>query len=246
MENEVLLIAVGALAGGFVNGLAGFGTALFALGFFLQALPPTQAVALSVVMSVFNGIPGLWVVRHSALKYPRRSLRFLIPAIIGIPLGTAALGVVDPYLLQLLIAGFMMIYGTFFLMRRSLPQFDRPTPVADGMVGFAGGVMGGLAGLSGALPAMWCALRPWPRHETRAVLQPFSVVILLITGGVLAWRGAYTSDMLPGMIVGVGVAGVSAQLGIFVFKRLSDTAFRWVLVGLMLLSGTVLMIRTLT
>ena len=106
--------------------------------------------------------------------------------------------------------------------------------------------MGGLAGLSGALPAMWCALRPWPRHETRAVLQPFSVVILLITGGVLAWRGAYTSDMLPGMIVGVGVAGVSAQLGIFVFKRLRDTAFRWVLVGLMLVSGTVLMIRTLT
>lgn len=245
MENELLLIAVGALAGGFINGLAGFGTALFALGFFLQALPPTQAVALSVVMSVCTGIPGLWVVRHSVLKYPRRSLRFLIPALIGIPVGAAALGVVDPYLLRLLIAGFMMLYGTFFLLRRSLPKFDRPTPVADGVVGLTGGVMGGLAGLSGAVPAMWCALRPWPRHETRAVLQPFNFVILLITAGVLAWRGAYTPDMLPRILVGVGVAGVTAQLGIFVFKRLSDTAFRWVLVGLMLVSGTVLMIRTL-
>ncbi len=35
-----LLIFVGALAGGFVSGLAGFGTGLMALGIWLYVLPP--------------------------------------------------------------------------------------------------------------------------------------------------------------------------------------------------------------
>ena len=37
---DYLFILAGAAAGGFINGLAGFGTALFALGFFLSVLPP--------------------------------------------------------------------------------------------------------------------------------------------------------------------------------------------------------------
>ncbi|MEX0287409.1 MAG: TSUP family transporter, partial [Paracoccaceae bacterium] len=147
--------------------------------------------------------------------------------------------------LKLMIAGFLILYGLFFLLRRRLPKFERPTPVADMGVGFASGVLGGLAGLSGALPAMWCALRPWPRHETRAVLQPFNFVILLISCVILATRGAYTWDALPQIAAAIIAAGIAAQIGIAVFKRLDDTTFRWLLIGLMLASGLVLLLRTL-
>ncbi|MEX0286641.1 MAG: sulfite exporter TauE/SafE family protein, partial [Paracoccaceae bacterium] len=81
------LILAGAVCGGFVNGLAGFGTALFALGFFLQVLPPTQAVGLTLVLAITTGLPGLWVVRKNLMDQPRRTLRFLVPALFGIPLG---------------------------------------------------------------------------------------------------------------------------------------------------------------
>ena len=40
------LLLLGALAGGFVSGLAGFGTALMALGIWLYVLPPSLAVPL--------------------------------------------------------------------------------------------------------------------------------------------------------------------------------------------------------
>ncbi|MCG6904405.1 MAG: sulfite exporter TauE/SafE family protein, partial [Rhodobacter sp.] len=185
------MLVAGAACAGFVNGLAGFGTALFALGFWLQVFPPLQAVAISLVVSVITGLQGLWVVRRQILDQPRRLLRFVIPGVIGIPLGVYSLIYVDPRALKLLIAGFLILYGLFFLARRSLPRFERRTPVADSVIGFAGGVLGGLAGLSGALPAMWCALRPWPRAETRAVLQPYNAAILALTAVYLGLRGAY-------------------------------------------------------
>ena len=46
------LLFAGAFAGGFVSGLAGFGTALMALGLWLYILPPTVAVSTSRVVSV--------------------------------------------------------------------------------------------------------------------------------------------------------------------------------------------------
>jgi uncharacterized membrane protein YfcA len=76
MTSETLLMVIlGAAAGGFINGLAGFGTALFALGFFLTTMAPPQAVAVVVVLSVTSGLQGLWIVRHAIWDQPRRMVR---------------------------------------------------------------------------------------------------------------------------------------------------------------------------
>lgn len=241
----MILLALGAICGGFVNGLAGFGTSLFALGFWLQTFPPLQAVSMSVVMGAFTGLQGLWVVRRQIFDNPRRLSRFLIPALFGIPFGIAALAYIDPSVLKLIIAGFLILYGAFFLLRRSLPKFERPTPFVDSGIGLVSGALGGLAGLSGALPAMWCALRPWPRHETRAVLQPFNVTVLLISAVTLAAKGAFDRQTLMALAVALVLATLSAQAGIALFKRLTDTQFRWLVIALMLLSGIVLLTRTL-
>ncbi|MHC5804510.1 hypothetical protein ACYTX7_09910, partial [Streptococcus pyogenes] len=55
----ITALLAGAFAGGFINGLTGFGTALLSLGFWLQIMPPPQAVAIVVVMSVVSGLQGL-------------------------------------------------------------------------------------------------------------------------------------------------------------------------------------------
>jgi uncharacterized membrane protein YfcA len=46
------LLLFGALAGSFVSGLAGFGTALMALGIWLYVLPPSTVVPLVVICSI--------------------------------------------------------------------------------------------------------------------------------------------------------------------------------------------------
>ena len=129
MATEVLVyLLLGAAAGGFINGLAGFGTSLFALGFWLQILAPLEAVSLVVVISVLSGLQGIWLVRRSVLSQPKRLARFLLPAIFGIPIGVAALAIIEPKALTLAIAGIMLIYGGFFHVSPGAPEVRDPDP----------------------------------------------------------------------------------------------------------------------
>jgi uncharacterized membrane protein YfcA len=80
------LLFVGAIAGGFVSGLAGFGTALMALGIWLYVLPPSLAVPLVLICSVVaqtSTLPSMWKSFDLTLVWP-----FLIGGLAGVPLGT--------------------------------------------------------------------------------------------------------------------------------------------------------------
>ncbi len=241
--SDIGFLLAGALAGGFINGLAGFGTALFALGFFLSFMPPLQAVAVVLILSVTSGLQGLWLVRREILQNPVRLARFLIPAFIGIPLGVIALSVVDTHILKLGIAGFLILYGGYFSLRKNLPSFAQPTHLIDSTVGFLGGVLGGAASLSGALPTIWCSMKPWPKRETRAVLQPYNFAVLFLTIIILFFRGAYTTQTLTYVVIAIPATIIAAQIGISIFSRLTDIVFRRLLISLTLVSGTILGIR---
>lgn len=238
----ILILIAGAVAGGFVNGLAGFGTSLFALGWWLQIMPPLQAVALVLTLSVASGLQGAWVVRNAI--EPRRLAVFLIPALLGIPIGLQILSVIDVDVLKLVVAGFLLAYGVFFIARRNLPSLTREYPLVDATLGFAGGILGAIAGLSGALPTMWMAMRDWPRQKTRAVLQPFNIAVLGISAVMLAVDGAFDQATLITIAIAFPATMLAAQAGLWVFARLSDVQFRWLLVMLMLSSGVVLLLRT--
>ena len=54
--STVAVLALGALCGGFVSGLAGFGTALTTLGLWLHVVSPPVAAALMVVCSVVGQV----------------------------------------------------------------------------------------------------------------------------------------------------------------------------------------------
>ncbi|WP_341862908.1 sulfite exporter TauE/SafE family protein [Gymnodinialimonas sp. 57CJ19] len=232
----ITYLLLGAAAGGFINGLSGTGTALFALGFYLVVLDPVTAVAIVALMSVVAGLQGVWVVREAILAQPHRLLRFVLPGLVGVPLGVWLLNGLDATALRLGVAGFLILYGGYFAIRRSLPAFSRRTPVLDSLIGGLGGILGGAAGMSGALPSMWMSLRPWTKFETRAVLQPFNMVMLITTVTLLYLRGAYEGAGTA-LLITIPTGLIAAQIGIAVFRRLSDTAFRWVLILLTLAMG---------
>lgn len=242
----ILFLVLGAVAGGFINGLSGTGTALFALGFYLVVLDPITAVAIVALMSVLAGLQGLWIVRGEILAQPHRLLRFLLPGLLGVPLGLSLLDVIDARALRIAIAVFLIIYGGYFGFRAALPAFSRKTPWVDSIIGFLGGVLGGAASVSGAIPAMWLSLRPWTKAETRAVLQPFNVAILSTTITLLALKGAYDKTAFNALLITVPCGLIAAQIGIMVFRRLSDTVFRRLLIILTLLMGIGLLLSELT
>lgn len=237
----LVLLMVGAAAGGFVNGLAGFGTALFALGFWLNIMPPQQAVAIVLIVSILSGLQGTYIVRGSIAANPGRLLQFLLPALAGVPVGLTLLEHIEAGALKVTIGAFMLLYGVFFIARKSLPLLEGARVYTQVAIGFLGGVLGGAASLSGALPTMWCTLRPWTKGEQRAVLQPFNVIVLTASAVILAAQGAYNRQTLLWIGLALPTTMLAAQLGIMAFRRLSDLQFRRLLVALMLASGILLL-----
>lgn len=233
----VAILVLGAAAGGFINGLAGTGTALFALGFYLVVLEPVTAVAIVALMSVLAGLQGLWIVRNEIREQPRRTLRFVVPGLIGVPLGLHLLDAIDASTLRISIAVMLIFYGGYFGFRAALPEFSKRTPVADAAIGLVGGVLGGAAAVSGAIPQIWVSLRPWKKSEARAVLQPFNVAILGTTITLLFFKGAYDETAMNALLVTVPVGLVAAQVGIGVFHKLTDSGFRRLLIILTMLMG---------
>jgi len=238
----VFYLVLGAFAGGFVNGLAGTGTALFALGLYLVVLDPIRAVAIVAFMSVLVGLQGLWIVRSAIMAQPKRLLRFVVPGLLGVPVGLALLDTVDARTLRIAVAALLIVYGFYFGFRTSLPAFSRRTPWIDSAVGFVGGLLGGAAAVSGAIPQIWLSIRPWTKSETRAVLQPFNVAILSTTISLLFLQGAYDRTALNALMVTVPSGLIAAQIGIMVFGRLSDTGFRRLLIILTLMMGLGIMV----
>jgi len=243
IEFIYVCLFAGAFIGGFINGLAGFGTALFALGWWLQIMEPRAAVALVLAVTVLVGLQGLSETWRS-INWPRLG-RFVLPGFFGIPLGAIALSYVSAQQLSLLVGILLVIYGGYFAFRRNLPLIQGSYKSVDVGLGFVGGALGAMAGLSGVLPSMWSAMRPWTKAEQRAVLQAYNMIVVGSSIPMLAINGGYNKDVLGDLMLVLPLSAVGAYCGILLFRRLTDNLYRRLVIILMLLSGLGLLGRTL-
>src|ERR1700693_3722519 len=129
----LVLLFLGALAGGFVSGLAGFGTALMALGIWLYVLPPSLAVPLVLICSVVgqtSTLPSMWRSFDFTLVWP-----FLIGGLAGVPLGTMVIAHADPRIFKLSIGVLLAVFSVALLLNRSPMAFRFGGRLADGAIG---------------------------------------------------------------------------------------------------------------
>jgi uncharacterized membrane protein YfcA len=237
LEQAVLLL-VGALAGGIVNGLTGFGTALTALGIWLYAIDPVVASSLVILCSTTAQLQTMHLIWR-AIGW-RRVLTFILPGVLGVPIGTFLLPHIDPWLFKIAVGGFLVAYSAYVLARKIAIKSDWGGSAADGVVGFFGGILGGLAGLSGVLPVVWTDVRGWAKEQRRSVLQTFNMAILSLALVLHAVSGLLTRQVAVAAIVALPGTIAGAWLGAFVYRRLADHSYQRVIMVLLLLSGVAL------
>ena len=232
----LIFIFAGALMGGFINGLASFGTALFTLGFWLQIMPPLKAVSMILVVSIITGIQGFWVVRKTVFQYPKRILRYVLPSFFGIPLGIYSLSYIDAEILKLIIGLFMISYGIYIFATRKLPTLAKQYALADGVIGFIGGFLGGPLACQVRCQASGYRFTTGQRQKSD-LFCGFNLTVLSITCISLAIAGTYTMQSVKILAMAIPVSIIGAQIGLFCFKLLNDTQFRITLISLMFISG---------
>jgi uncharacterized membrane protein YfcA len=239
-----IVVVLGALCGGFVTGLAGFGTGLTALAFWLHVVNPVVAAALVVACSVVGQAQSLYTVRR-AITW-RRAWPFLAGGILGVPVGVASLQMIAPQTLKVVLGIVLIGYTGMMLGLRRFPTTAWGGKVADGMIGFGGGALGGLAGLSGPLPTIWCGLRGWTANAQRAVYQPFNLIILAIVLGTYITQGTMTREIWGLVFMCIPATILGAYLGIRTYGRVNDRQFRSLVLWLLLASGMVLTVSNLS
>jgi uncharacterized protein len=231
----IVLLFLGALAGGFVSGLAGFGTGLMALGIWLYVMPPSIAVPMVLICSIVAQtmtLPSFWRSFDLTLVWP-----FLIGGLAGVPLGTMLVAHADPQVFKLTVGVLLLVFPSALYFSRGPLALSFGGRVADGMVGFAGGILGGLAGLSGPLPTLWASVRGWGKDERRGVFQTFNWTVLAASLCLQAGTGLITSEVLRLALFALPGTLVGAWLGARTYRGLSDRNFRDIVLGLLFLSG---------
>jgi uncharacterized membrane protein YfcA len=235
---QIVLILIGALAGGIVNGLTGFGTALTALGIWLFALPPTVAATLAILSSVVSQLQTLPMIWRTILW--KRVVAFVAPGVLGVPIGTFLLPHIDPRLFKIGVGVFLVLYSAHVLARRFEVKTAWGDTIADGVIGFFGGICGGLAGVSGALPVVWTDIRGWSKDQRRAVLQMFNTAILSFALVLHAVSGLLTREVAVAALVALPATIAGAHFGAFIYRRLADHSYQRVIMVLLMISGVVL------
>jgi len=230
-----LIILAGALAGGFVSGLTGFGTGLTALSLWLYVVPPLVAAPLVVTCSIISQVQTLPAIWH-AISW-RRVLPFIVGGLFGVPVGTLILPLIPIASFRTMVGVFLVLYCGFMLLSQRTFQVTVGGRIADAVVGFTGGVLGGMAGLSGPMPTIWASLRGWGKDERRGVFQAFNLTILLIAlasqsiGGFITKEvGWLTLIALPGTVAG-------AWAGRRLYSKLGTHGFDRLVLTVLLLSG---------
>ena len=232
---EIAIVFFGALVGGLVNGLTGFGTAITTLGIWVHAMPPAAAASLAIICAVASQAQTLHLIWRN-IRW-KRVAAFVIPGLVGVPLGTLVLPMVDPTIFKRGLGAFLVIYPAYVLLRSRHIAWAFGGAGADGAVGFGGGFLGGLTGLSGVLPVVWTDIRGWSKDERRAVVQSFNMAILSlallthVATGLLNRQVAIEAiAALPGTIGG-------AWLGAFIYRRLADRGYQRIVMLLLIASG---------
>jgi len=232
-------VALGAAAGGFIQGLSGFAFGLTALAIWAWTVDPRAAGALVVFGTFVGQLMALGTVRRGFNAL--RVLPFIIGGVVGVPLGVLFLRHIDPADFKLAVGIILLIWCPMMLVARALPHIATGGGKwADGAAGWVGGVMAGLAGLNGPAPILWCTLRGWGRDVQRAVFQIYSLVIQGVTLAAYVASGTIHGDTILLFAIVAPAMVIPTLIGARLYHRFSDAGFRRLVLLLLTASGAIL------
>lgn len=243
MTTQLGVILLGAMLAAIVSGSSGFAFALIASAVWMHVLAPSQVVPLAIGCSLLVNLMMVWQLRsviRPALLWP-----FLLGAMVGVPIGVAALHSLDAKLVRQGVGVLLVAYSVYMFAQPRMPVF-RFAPVsgrmADGAVGMLGGFMGGATSLNGVFPTLWCGLRGWTKSEQRGVFQPYILIVHAVTLMWMGTAGELTKQTALDILLCVPALVVGSWLGLRLFHHVSEKGFRKLMLGLFFLSGLALVV----
>ena len=179
-----IVVAITALAAGFVRGLAGFGLSVLLVPILGNVIAPPLAVLVGNLSLFLVGLTDIGRIRKSA---DGSAWRIAIIALLAVPLGLLAVTALSSDWARFLIA--LVSLGSFILVVTPLGPLRMPRLPAMTLSGLATGFFGGFAGMPGPGMAPFYLRGKVTPEVARAsmmaiflVVTPLSSALFLATG----------------------------------------------------------------
>ena len=239
LEFVVLLLAVfGASA---LQSATGIGFGVIAGPILLVLLNNGSAIQISIVLNLLIAVlltPALWKQSDKALLK-----NLAMGLVIGSPLGLLIFLSIDIVFLKVC-AGVAVLLTLFLVLRdarsESRPKELRPGRMEQVSIGAIAGIMGVCLAMPGPVPAAWMVSRAFSKESIRATILAMFVVsytVALVLQVGLAGVGSevlrLSTLLAPSTVMGI-------LIGQFLSSRMTERAFRWILVTVLVSTAAML------
>lgn len=217
--------------GGFGGGIGLLSVPLMAL-----VMPPAAAAAIMLPLLLLMDAIGVWVYRA---RWDRAAIGVMLPAaLVGIALGTAAFGLLSDDAVRLVLGIVSLLFAGNWLgggMQKLPPTRPRA---------WLGALCGGLAGLTSTLahaggPPATLYLLPLRLDKTVFVgtmTMLFAAINLAKLPPYLG-LGLFSREVLAMCLVMAPLAAIGMLLGIWLHRRVADTAFYKLCYAMVVIAG---------
>ncbi|MGI9407875.1 MAG: sulfite exporter TauE/SafE family protein, partial [Hyphomicrobiaceae bacterium] len=242
--DPLIILVIGAFAGGIITGLAGFGSGPVVMGLWLLAIEPKIAAPLLMLSALIYlplSIRTVW----QAIAW-KRIAPFVVGSAIGVPFGIWQLKTLSPETIKLAIGVFLILYGILRLAIRNPPAIRPNGPLPDAAVGILGGFVGGAAAIPGVIWSLWCGLRGWNKDEQRAIYQPLNLIAVVFILAGLAVSGLVTREVVGYASWCIPAALVGVAIGTALYRHVGEIGFQNIVLLLLSGSGLALILNVMT
>ncbi|HHX65578.1 MAG TPA: sulfite exporter TauE/SafE family protein [Chloroflexi bacterium] len=227
---DVANILVILLIASLIQGVAGFGFGLFAMGVLTLMMPITDAAVIVAIVSLGTTLVNVWTLRDD-LRW-REVWPILTTALPATALGVYLLQVIDPAILRTSMAVVIVFGCVVALWSPGKALLHRAFPWAQ-IAGSLGGLLSGVMNMGGPPVVLYTLFRDWDKSITKGVMSAYFLASLSFRMVMLAVTGATTPDNVRRGLLVLLPALAASYLGVRIFRRMSTAVFRYATTALL-------------
>ena len=218
----IALIGAAAFAGGFIRGFVGFGGAVLLILAVSAVIGPREAVAIAAL----SGLPPMLQLLPAAVREADRS--FAVPyglaSFIGAPLGTWMLVSIDPDMMKIAIAVFVL--AMVLVLQRSSGLRIGSNRLAFAGAGAVAGWIQGIAGVAGPPTVAIALARGGTVQQQRANVIGAITPLNFCALPPLWWYGLFTREVVLLALLLIPLYSLGTWLGQRYFSEQGQRFYR--------------------
>lgn len=231
-----LILAVVITLAMFVQGAAGFGSALIAMPIIIQLIGLSVAAPTFALVAQTAGV--IVLLRYRQNLDPRRVWRLLAASLIAIPLSIQVAHSLPEHLVMIGLGIIMLAYALYALLVPQMPELKNPR--WGYVFGFANGLLHGAYNTGGPPLVIYGSAARWQPADFKTNLQTVFLIngmlviaTHLLKGNITPPVLHYYAIMLPGVLIGLAA-------GFALDRFISPELFRRAILVMLIVLGLTL------